>query len=184
MAEDDDTGSTGGKTFTQAEVNQIVKDRVARERAKYADYDDLKTAAADADKNKTQLDQVLEKLTKAEERTAKLEASQLRADVMATKLKGVPASLAKRLTGSTKEELEADADELLADWKAAGGKVAGDEGDGNAEQDGDKGNGTPPARPAARSGRPREDLRSGAPATAREPEETNPLKLAALIPRI
>jgi hypothetical protein len=183
MPEDEDTGSTGGKTFTQAEVNQIVKDRVARERAKFADYDELKTAAADANKNKTQLDQVLEKLTKAEERTAKLEASQLRAEVIASKLKGVPASLAKRLSGSTKEELEADAAELVADWKAAGGKLADDEGNGNAEQDGNEGKATPPARPAARPGRPREDLRSGAPATAREPEETNPLKLAALIPR-
>lgn len=184
MAEDDDTGNAGGKMFTQAEVNQIVKDRVARERAKYADYDDLKTAAADADKSKTQLDKVSEQIATLTARAEKAEAAQLRADVMATKLKGVPASLAKRLSGSTKEELEADADELLADWKAAGGKVAGDEGDGNAEQDGDKGNGTPPARPAARTGRPREDLRSGAPATARQPEETDPLKLAALIPRI
>jgi hypothetical protein len=83
------------------------------------------------------------------------------------------------LQGSTEEELTADADELLADWKSAGGKVDGDEG----EQEGDEGKETSPARPAARTGRPTENLRSGAPTTAREPEETDPLKLAALIPR-
>jgi hypothetical protein len=182
---DDSTGSTG-KTFTQAEVDAIVRDRLKREReataTKYADYDDLRSKAADADKNKTQLDQVLEKLTKAEERTAKLETAQTRSSVITAKK--LPASLAKWLPSSgTEEELTSKADELLADWKAAGGKVDG-ETDGNTEQDGDKGTGTPPARPAAAPGRPREDLRSGAPATARQPEETDPLKLAALIPRI
>jgi hypothetical protein len=178
MADDDnDGGNAGGKTFTQAEVNQIVKDRVARERAKYADYDDLKTAAADADKSKTQLDKVSEQLAALTSRAEQAEAREARAKVIAAKK--LPASLAKRLQGTTEEELTADADELLSDWKAAGGKVDGDEG----EQDGDDGKGTPPARPAARPGRPREDLRSGAPVTPREPEETNPLKLAALVPR-
>ncbi len=33
------------KTLTQAEVDAIVKDRLQRERAKYADYNDLKAAA-------------------------------------------------------------------------------------------------------------------------------------------
>lgn len=37
------------KTFTQAELDDIVAKRIARERQKYADYDDLK-AAADASK--------------------------------------------------------------------------------------------------------------------------------------
>jgi hypothetical protein len=35
-----------GKTLTQAEVDKIVADRVARERKKFADYDDLKKKAA------------------------------------------------------------------------------------------------------------------------------------------
>lgn len=178
---DDDTGSTGSKTFTQAEVDAIVRDRLKREReataTKYADYDELKRAAAEGDRNKSQLDKVSEQLASLTERAEKAEAAQLRAKIINEKK--IPPSLAKRLQGKTEEELTADADELLADWKAAGGKTADDGG----EQDGDKGGETPPARPAARPGRPREDLRSGAPVTAREPEETNPLKLAALIPR-
>ena len=30
------------RTFTQAEMNAIISDRLTRERSKYADYDDLK----------------------------------------------------------------------------------------------------------------------------------------------
>ena len=47
------------ETFTQADIDKIVKERVARERAKFADYDDLKAKAG-------------EKAT-AEERIANLE---------------------------------------------------------------------------------------------------------------
>ena len=35
------------RTFTQADIDKAVKDRVARERAKYADYDDLKAKAGE-----------------------------------------------------------------------------------------------------------------------------------------
>lgn len=48
---DDDTTDTSGdtgKAFTQADVDRIVSERVARERAKFADYGDLKKRAAAA----------------------------------------------------------------------------------------------------------------------------------------
>jgi len=44
-----DGGSDKPKTFDQAAVDKIVADRLARERAKYADYDDLKTKAGQYD---------------------------------------------------------------------------------------------------------------------------------------
>ena len=47
------------RTFTQADIDKAVKDRVARERAKFADYDDLKAKAGG--------------VTTAEERIAALE---------------------------------------------------------------------------------------------------------------
>jgi hypothetical protein len=179
---DDDTGSAG-KTFTQAEVDKLIKDRLARERAKYADYDELKAAAEEGNKSKTQLDKVSEQLAALTTRAEKAEAAQARQTVISTKLKGVPASIAKRLSGKTVEELEADADQLLADWKEAGGKVADADG-GKDEQDGDDGKGSRSAAPAQNSRRrPTEDLRSGAPTTTREPDENDPLKLAAMIPR-
>lgn len=46
-------------TFTQADVDKIVRERVQRERAKYADYDDLKSKAgekASADERITALE--------------------------------------------------------------------------------------------------------------------------------
>ena len=37
------------RTFTQAEMNAIISDRLSRERSKYADYDDLKAKAQQFD---------------------------------------------------------------------------------------------------------------------------------------
>jgi hypothetical protein len=48
-ATDTTTSTTDtGKTFSQADLDRIVADRVARERAKYGDYADLKKKAAAA----------------------------------------------------------------------------------------------------------------------------------------
>lgn len=55
------------RMFTQAEVNAIVADRLTRERAKYADYDNLKAKAAQVDE--------ADQASKAE-----LEAANARAD--------------------------------------------------------------------------------------------------------
>jgi hypothetical protein len=100
--------------FTQADVDRIVADRLKREReatkAKYGDYDDLKKKAEGA---KTVEDRVAEVERKAQES----EARALRAEV--ANAKGLTASQAKRLIGSTKEELEADAEELLKDFEVS-----------------------------------------------------------------
>ena len=61
------------KTFTQEELNAIVADRLARERGKYADYDDLKRDA-EAYRAKQEADKT--ELQKARERIAELEAEQ------------------------------------------------------------------------------------------------------------
>lgn len=42
------------KTFTQAEMDSIIEGRLARERQKYADYDDLKEKASKYDEYQTQ----------------------------------------------------------------------------------------------------------------------------------
>jgi hypothetical protein len=164
------------RTFTQAEVDAIVRDRLKREReataTKFADYDELKTKAATADGNKTQLDKMAEQLAAIGERATKAEATNLRNEVLAAKK--VPAKLAGRIRGNTKEELEADADELIATWKEAGGKI---------DDDAAPATDAPAGTTTSARGRPREALHSGAPINDAPPEETNPLKLAALIPR-
>ncbi|WP_242089242.1 hypothetical protein [Curtobacterium sp. DN_7.5] len=64
------------KTFTQAELDQIVRDRVGREKAKYADYDDLKSKAEGAKS-------VEDKLSDLEGKYAAAEARALRSDIAA-----------------------------------------------------------------------------------------------------
>lgn len=99
--------------------------------------------------------------TKAE---ADLAASRRELTVLRVAMrKGLTEAQAKRLIGETEEELEKDADELLETFTAA------KQADSGAKV-------TPPAA------RPREHLRSGA-TPGKEPEETDPIKLAAAVPR-
>jgi hypothetical protein len=88
--------------------------------------------------------------------TATLEAARLRVALK----KGLTEIQAKRLVGDTEEQLEADADELLASFTT----------------DDDDNGGQGPTR------RPTERLRTGA-APSSQPEETDPAKLAAMVPR-
>lgn len=98
---------------SQEELNKIIEARLARERAKFADYNELKTAAerlAEIEAaNKSEAEKTAERLAAAEKRAAELEVQALRAEV--ANEKGVPAKL---LAGATREELEAAADELIA----------------------------------------------------------------------
>lgn len=98
------------QTFTQDDVDRIVADRLKRERdstkTKYADYDDLKAKAEGA----TTLEA---RVADIERQAADANARALRAEVANDK--GLTPSQARRLVGSSKEELEADATELLKD---------------------------------------------------------------------
>jgi hypothetical protein len=177
-----DTGATGGKTFTQAEVDQIVKDRLTRERAKFADYDELKAKAAEADKSATQLDKIQQQLEAVSQRAEQSERQAMIREV-ADELK-ISVKQASRLSGKTKEELLSDGREFLEDFAPKGRTNEG--GNDDAGSNSDDSATTSPAREttAPSRGRPKETLRTGAPLTRSEPEETNPLKLAELIPRM
>lgn len=105
------------RTFTQAELDAIVGDRLKRERAKYADYDELKTKATAYDEaaeaSKTELQKAVERAERAEKTLSEMEArnriASLRAEV--AKAKGVDAEL---LRGETREEMESHADAIRA----------------------------------------------------------------------
>ena len=43
-------GNAGDKTFSQADLDRVVAERLAREKAKFGDYEDLKRKAAEFDK--------------------------------------------------------------------------------------------------------------------------------------
>lgn len=110
--------NNGGFTppASQDELNKIISERVARERSKFADYTDLKSKAAKFDEldqaSKTEQERLTEKLVAAEARAAEIEGRALRLEVASEN--GLTPAQAKRLVGSTREELEADAKELLA----------------------------------------------------------------------
>ena len=105
------------KTFTQDELNDIVKDRLTRERSKYADYDELKRKAAEFDKieeeSKTELQKATERANALQvelDGLKKAEAIRLIRDEVA-KETGVPANL---LTAETKEDCEAQAKAIMS----------------------------------------------------------------------
>lgn len=108
--------------ISQAEVDRIVKDRVARERAKYADYDELKAKAEGA---KT----VEQKLADLEGQLTASNARAMRSDVAAKY--GISAEDRDLfLTGTDAEALEAQAKRLAehAAEKKKQGNVARKEG--------------------------------------------------------
>ena len=106
--------SEGGKTFTQADLDAEVQKIAAKIKAeerrkvseKYADYDALKEKAGNA----TTLE---ERVAEIERQAKESEERAMRAEV--ANAKGLTPAQAKRLIGATREELEADADELLKD---------------------------------------------------------------------
>lgn len=114
--QDNNTANTANQTFTQAEVDRIVGERLARERAKYEDYETLKEKAGKYDAaeeaSKTELQKAQEKANKLQkqldERNYKDKVRTMREKV--AKEKGVPADL---LMGETEDECKAYADKLI-----------------------------------------------------------------------
>lgn len=70
--------ATEPRTFSQAELDKIVQDRLAREAKKYDGFDDLKTKAAEFDKlqeaQKTELQKATDRATELEKKANAAEA--------------------------------------------------------------------------------------------------------------
>lgn len=95
-----------GQAFTQADVDRIVGERIQRERAKYADYDDLKAKAEGA---KTAEDRIAE----LEQKYQAAETARLRSDIAAAH--GITAEDRDLfLTGTDEETLTKQAERLAA----------------------------------------------------------------------
>lgn len=120
---------------SQKELDRIIGDRLARERARYSDYEDLKKKAAAYDKaedeKKTAEQRAADRLADleaktaaAEARAAAAEAAALRAEIAADK--GVPADF---LTGTDRPDIEKRAQALLK-WKNGAGSASGGLGPG------------------------------------------------------
>ncbi len=109
------------KTFSQAELDAIIGDRLKREREKYADYEDLKARAekynALEEASKTDLQKAQEQAEayKAELEGLKKAAAARDARDKVSAETGVPASL---LSGETEEACKAQADAILK-WRGS-----------------------------------------------------------------
>jgi len=113
MTDDNTAGQDHGEEFkaitSQADLDRIIGDRLARERGKFADYDELKAKAAKLDEHeqasKSEVQKAIERAEAAEKRAAELEAKDQRAQWAAEIVEdsAVPASA---LRGSTRAELE------------------------------------------------------------------------------
>ena len=116
--------ANGEKTFSQADVDRIVTERIARERKKLPNIDELKELKEKAqkwDQQEAASLSEIDKLKKACEAatTARLEAEARAkaADVKAIKTlliqkAGIPMDLIDRVRGETEEEIKADIEVL------------------------------------------------------------------------
>ena len=107
---------------SQDELNKLIGERVKREQAKFSDYKDLQAKAAKLDEIEKANQTESERLTGERDAAVKERDSAVlqlaRLEVALSK--GLTVSQAKRLVGDTREELEADADQLLRDLGEAG----------------------------------------------------------------
>jgi len=119
--------------LTQAEVDAIVADRLARERKKYADYSDLKKASEElAELKKSQMTEVEKLKAELAEKDALLqskdqELSGLKLErIKAAKLNeaGIAAEWIDSVSGSTEEEIEASVTKIAARLKVEPPKAA------------------------------------------------------------
>ena len=97
---------------SQEDFDKAIQGRIARERAKFANYEEGQAAIAKLaefeESQKTEAQKAQERLDAAEKRAVELELKATRAEVAAAK--GVPVEL---LNGGTREDLEASADALI-----------------------------------------------------------------------
>lgn len=106
--------ATEERTLTQAEVDQIIADRLKRERDKYKDYSDLKQKASELDKlqeaQKSETQKLNDQLAEAQSELQALRVEKVRAD--AARQAGLDSELAEYITAAEPETALAQAKKL------------------------------------------------------------------------
>lgn len=135
----------GERTFSQSEVNRIVEDRLRREQAKYADYDDLKAKADKFDEQEETNKSELQKANEANQKLASQLAEQKHSGLVANAcLKhGIPAEFADLVTGDDEESIDKTAEKVAKLVSTQGKPPASGNGrhplDGEGNQPGGQG---------------------------------------------
>jgi hypothetical protein len=102
------------RTFTQDEVNDIIKKRLSEERERtFKKYGDLEALAEAASKKTDDSEIVSKSMDSLKSEISKWRSEAIRMKVGMTKQ--LPSSIAEGLVGETEEELMAHADRILAD---------------------------------------------------------------------
>lgn len=106
---------------TQEELDNIVKERIRREREKFGDYDELKKRVSELESENSALKSTVEEnkqtragldaqITELQGQVSNYETASLRTRIALQN--GLPYDLADRLQGADEEELKADAERL------------------------------------------------------------------------
>lgn len=123
-------GSGSGKTFTQEQVDNIVKERLKRAKSSVPDdYEELKAKAAKWDEqseaNKSEFEKLSEKFAETEKTNAELTKKLNRIQWVneVSKSTGLSSDAVSLLRGDTAEELQASAQALIKSGVSAYGNV-------------------------------------------------------------
>jgi SMC interacting uncharacterized protein involved in chromosome segregation len=112
----ENTENTQERTFTQAEVDRIIKDRLERDHAKYSDYEELKEKASKYDEfeeaSKSELEKATEKAKKLQSELDTLKKANKVRDIRSSVASemGVPVEL---LSGDDEDSCKAQAEAIL-----------------------------------------------------------------------
>ena len=141
-----DGGGSGERTFTQAELNNLLAKERRDTEARFEGFDDFKSKATQFDQlNESTKSDIQRANETAADMAAKFDASQ--ADVRKLNIqlerqqiaaeKNLPAAMWKRVQGDTKEEIAADVDDLLKSYgPTRGGGSSGPLRSGASASDG------------------------------------------------
>ncbi len=113
---------------TQEELDNIVKERLRREREKFGDYDDLKKRVSELESENSALKSTVEEdkqtragldaqITELQGQVSNYETASLRTRIALQN--GLPYDLADRLQGADEEALKADAERLAGFMRPA-----------------------------------------------------------------
>lgn len=136
MSESTETPTQGApedkpeRMFTQSEVEETVKERLARERKKYADYAALKEKAdkfdAAEEASKSELQKATERAEQLQKELDGMKAERARQALVTQVAKdsGVDAEILASMSGATEDEVKANAELLKAKFAAMPGYKA------------------------------------------------------------
>lgn len=117
---------------TQEQLNNVIKDRLARERAKFSDYDDIKakcadyelrlgSAIGDSEAAQAKLAELEKAIAEKDSEIARMATESLKTGIALQY--GLPLEMASRLNGTTEDELKADAEMFASMLASRSGSV-------------------------------------------------------------